>query len=94
MGFDATAREAIRAPSQFNKARESVDWLHINGATYVGPNRSFDGGDERFRPDNVLISSRQANITMIVGRDCGGWAPTIETRMTVDERQHAHYRGC
>jgi hypothetical protein len=69
MGFDATAREAIRAPSQFNKARESVDWLHINGATYVGPNRWFDGGDERFRPNNVLISSRQANIMMIVDRD-------------------------
>ena len=69
MGFDAAAREAIRTPSQFNKARASVDWLHINSATYVGPNRMFDAGDQRFRPDNVLISSRQANIMMIVGRD-------------------------
>jgi hypothetical protein len=69
MGFNAAAREAIRTPSQFNKARASVDWLHINAATYVGPNRMFDAGDQRFRPDNVLISSRQANIMMIVGRD-------------------------
>ena len=69
MGFTPAAREAIRTSAPFNQARQSVDWLHVNSATYVGPNRWFDAGDERFRPDHVLVSSRQSNIMAIVGRD-------------------------
>jgi hypothetical protein len=45
------------------------DWLHINSATYVGPNRWFDSGDQRFAPGNVIISSRQASFVAIIGRD-------------------------
>jgi hypothetical protein len=45
------------------------DWLHVNSATYVGPNRWFDAGDTRFAPNNVIISSRQANVLAIVARD-------------------------
>jgi hypothetical protein len=69
LGFSPAAREAIRTGGQFNKARGSVDWLHINSATYVGPNRWFDAGDQRFHPDHVIVSSRQANIVAIVSRD-------------------------
>jgi outer membrane protein assembly factor BamB len=43
--------------------------LHINSATYVGPNRWFDAGDSRFAPNHVIISSRQANVLAIVARD-------------------------
>jgi hypothetical protein len=68
-GFAPDAREAIRAASGFNAARGSFDWLHINSATYVGPNRWFDEGDTRFAPDNVIISSREASLLAIVGRD-------------------------
>jgi hypothetical protein len=69
MGFSNDAREAIRTAPGFNKARGSFDWLHINSATYVGPNRWFDEGDKRFAPDNVIVSSRQASLLAIVGRD-------------------------
>ena len=50
-------------------ARGGFDWLHINSATYVGPNHWFDEGDKRFAPNNVIISSRQASFLAIVGRD-------------------------
>jgi len=69
LGFDRQARAAIRAASEFNEARGSLDWLHINSATYVGPNRWFDAGDGRFAPNNVIISSRQASLVAIVARD-------------------------
>lgn len=69
LGFSDDARDAIRRAPTFNRARDSFDWLHINAATYLGPNRWYDEGDERFHPDNVMISSREANIVAIVARD-------------------------
>jgi hypothetical protein len=69
LGFSADARKAIRAASAVNAARGSFDWLHVNSATYVGPNRWFDQGDRRFAPNNVIISSREASLLAIVGRD-------------------------
>jgi hypothetical protein len=47
----------------------AFDWLHINAATYVGPNKWFDAGDRRFAPENVIISSRQASFVAIIARD-------------------------
>jgi hypothetical protein len=84
-GFSPAARTAIKtaaatagrgraagpapAAGGNNAARGSFDWLHINSATYVGPNRWFDAGDRRFAPNHVVISSRQAGFVAIVGRD-------------------------
>ena len=69
LGFSADARKVIKAATAFNKARASYDWLHVNSATYVGPNQWFDRGDTRFAPNNVIISSREASLLAIVGRD-------------------------
>jgi hypothetical protein len=69
LGFAPDARAAIKAASDTNAARGSYDWLHVNSATYVGPNRWYDAGDERFAPNNVIISSRQASLLAIVARD-------------------------
>ena len=68
-GFSAAARNAIKAAPGVNAGRGSFDWLHINSATYVGPNHWFDEGDQRFAPSNVIISSRQASFLAIVARD-------------------------
>jgi hypothetical protein len=69
LGFSDDARAVIRAADGFNRARGSYDWLHVNSATYVGPNRWYDAGDTRFHPDNVIISSRHASLVAIVARD-------------------------
>jgi hypothetical protein len=69
LGFSADARAVIRQAIGFSRARDSYDWLHVNAASYVGPNRWYDAGDTRFAPDNVLISSREASVIAIVGRD-------------------------
>lgn len=69
LGFAEDARGVIRRAPGYNPQRGSFDWLHINSATYVGPNRWFDGGDERFAPDNVIISSRSASLLAIVDRE-------------------------
>lgn len=36
--------------------------------SYVGPNHWYDVGDVRFAPENILWSSRQANIIAILDR--------------------------
>lgn len=69
LGFSDEARAVLRRAPGYNEARGSFDWLHVNSATYVGPNKWHDAGDERFAPDNVIISSRAANIVAIVDRD-------------------------
>jgi hypothetical protein len=69
LGFADDARKAIKAANAFNKARASFDWLHVNSATYLGPNQWFDKGDKRFAPNHVIISSREASLLAIVGRD-------------------------
>jgi outer membrane protein assembly factor BamB len=66
-GFSPAARAAISAGRGGRGG--GFDWLHINSATYVGPNKWFDAGDQRFAPANVIISSRQAGFVAIVGRD-------------------------
>jgi hypothetical protein len=68
-GFSDAARKVIRSAPGVNAARGSFDWLHINSATYVGPNQWFDNGDQRFAPGNVIISSRQAGFLAIIARD-------------------------
>jgi hypothetical protein len=65
LGLDVAARRAIRRLAN----RDGFDWYHVNSATYVGPNRWYDAGDQRFHPDNVIISSRSAGTVSIVARD-------------------------
>jgi Arylsulfotransferase (ASST) len=69
LGLSAAARTAIRMSPGPDSARNGFDWLHMNSATYVGPNHWFDEGDRRFAPENVLISSRAASLLAIVARD-------------------------
>jgi len=71
LGFSEDARKALRADPNWNDQRKSADWLHINAASYLGPNRWYDAGDRRFHPDNVMISSREACIIAIIERATG-----------------------
>ena len=67
-GFADDARAVIHAATGFSPQRGSFDWVHINSATYVGPNFRHDAGDTRFAPENVVISSRQASFLAIIDR--------------------------
>jgi outer membrane protein assembly factor BamB len=65
LGFDPPARAAIARLG----TRDGYDWLHVNAARYLGPNKWHEAGDSRFHPDNVMISSRSASVVAIVARD-------------------------
>lgn len=72
LGFDPVARSILRNnPNRLPIGDGSGDWLHINSASYLGPNRWYEQGDERFHPDNIIWDSREANIVAIVERRSG-----------------------
>jgi hypothetical protein len=98
--FDKEARAAIASGSGGNAARGSFDWLHVNSATYVGPNHWYDDGDKRFAPNNVIISSRESSFIAIVARDGSivwqlgpDYSVSPETRAIrqVIGQHHAHF---
>jgi hypothetical protein len=47
------------------------DWMHINSISTLGPNKWYDGGDQRFHPDNIIWDGRETNITAITDRKSG-----------------------
>ncbi|MDA1370949.1 MAG: aryl-sulfate sulfotransferase [Proteobacteria bacterium] len=69
LGFSEEARNAIHRSVNWNEARQSADWLHINSLSYLGENQWYDDGDERFHPENVMFSAREANIIGIINRE-------------------------
>lgn len=86
-GFSEDARNAIYRSAPYQENRDSVDWLHINAMSYVGPNHWYDEGDERLNPDNVLISSRNASFIAIIARSGEiVWRLGPDYRATPEER--------
>lgn len=84
-GFDAIAKQAIRTlRGGFGNPElgDRTDWLHINSAAHLGPNRwcpspKLASCDRRFHPDNVIFGSREANFIAIIARHDdphGAWA--------------------
>jgi len=53
------------------KDTADIDFLHFNTAVPLGPNHWYDEGDERFAPDNIMVNSRNANVTAIIDKDSG-----------------------
>jgi len=45
------------------------DWTHVNTVRPIPPNRWYDAGDRRFRPDNVMISPRGLDTVYLIDRD-------------------------
>ena len=71
--FDTIAKMAIyKNPNiQHRLHAELGDYLHINCASYLGPNKWYDQGDERFNPENIIIDSREANFMAIISKETG-----------------------
>ena len=71
LGLSSMARDLLQQQRDIGNSTRGFDWLHINSATWVGPNRWYDAGDARFHPDNIIISLRYANVTAIVSHEDG-----------------------
>jgi hypothetical protein len=45
------------------------DWTHVNTVQALPENHWYDGGDRRFKPENVMISPRTMDCVYIIDRD-------------------------
>lgn len=45
--------------------------MHINNIATLGENKWYDGGDERFHPDNIIFDARNSNILGIISKKTG-----------------------
>ena len=71
IGFSDAAKETLRERPNVHKMIKKTDWVHINCASYLGPNHWYDEGDERFNPDNIIFDSRAANFMAIIDHETG-----------------------
>lgn len=73
LGFDEAAKNVLfRDPNGRHFGNDTGgDWMHINSASWVGPNKFYDAGDDRFHPDNIIWDARESNITAITDRQTG-----------------------
>lgn len=65
-GFDQAALDNIKSISATR-----LEWLHGNAISRLGPNRWYDAGREEFHPQNILYSSRRANLILIIDHATG-----------------------
>ncbi|MGX6995545.1 aryl-sulfate sulfotransferase [Pediococcus acidilactici] len=72
LGFDEAAKNVLfRDPNMRSSDGGVGDYLHVNCMSYLGPNKWYDAGDERFKPTNIIFDSREANILAILDKDTG-----------------------
>lgn len=71
--FDEVAKNSLyRNPNILSVGEDGIgDWIHINTASYLGPNRFFDAGDKRFHPENIIMGGRETSTLFIVSHKTG-----------------------
>ncbi|MDR2795569.1 MAG: aryl-sulfate sulfotransferase [Spirochaetaceae bacterium] len=71
-GFDENAKNLIyRLPSDLLSHGGKGFWFAVNSVSTLGPNKWYDGGDERFHPDNIILSGRNVNILAVISKKTG-----------------------
>lgn len=72
LGFDEAALNILsRDPNMRSSDGGVGDYLHVNCMSYLGPNKWYDQGDNRFKPDNIIFDCREANILAILDKESG-----------------------
>ncbi len=57
--------------NRYSPATRAGDWLHVNSVQPLPENKWYDGGDERFRPGNILVNARNIDTMYIVDKETG-----------------------
>ncbi|MGX3066065.1 aryl-sulfate sulfotransferase [Ursidibacter arcticus] len=89
IGFSEEAKKTIYKNPNIRAADGGVgDWLHINCMSYLGENKWYDAGDERFHPENIIFDSREANFLAIISKKSGEIVWKIGPNWEEDDVKH------
>ena len=55
----------FRNPNMHKAGGGMGDWLHINCMSELGPNKWYEKGDERFKPNNIIFMYMKSEIIML-----------------------------
>ena len=86
LGFSEEAKNTICAHPSLT--RSGGDWMHVNCASWLGPNKWFDAGDERFDPENIILDGRNTNILAIISKKTGKIVWKLGPDYTTPEARH------
>ena len=89
-GFDDSARADLQEGAGRRPDEEQLyDWFHANCVARLGRNRWYErDGDERFHPQNLILDSRTACISLIVDHRTGDVVWRIGPDFTPDRPEH------
>lgn len=78
MEFPESVKKTMRKYPTWSMTRtpgvKGADWIHVNSASYLGPNHWYDTDKDKYRvfhPDNIIISNRQTNTSNIIDKKTG-----------------------
>ena len=78
MNFPEDFKKTMRKYPTFSMTRtpgvKAGDWIHVNAASYLGPNKWWDEDPvayKVFNPENIIISNRQTNTSCIIEKATG-----------------------
>lgn len=67
------------------------DWLHCNSACALSPNKWHDAGDMRFKPENIIVSSRETSRIFIIDKASKSIVWLIKGTHLMPLFQYQHY---
>ena len=70
--FNKKQKEEIKKCNRVNTyIGEAAPYLRTNSVCCLGENKWYDAGDERFRPENLICSSKQHSMIWIIDKSTG-----------------------
>ena len=71
LGLSEAAKNAYYRFPGYNEDLGCAQKLFFNNINWLGPNRWYDAGDQRFHPENIIADSPLLNIIVIISRKTG-----------------------
>jgi hypothetical protein len=71
LGLDPSAKQVIAQNSKPYGQSGQLKDVYCNCISYIGPNRHYDAGDQRFHPDNIITDIRALNVSFIIEKKTG-----------------------
>ncbi|MFO8090880.1 MAG: arylsulfotransferase family protein [Desulfatiglandaceae bacterium] len=71
LGIEPIAKAVLYYYAKPHGGADYVKEIYCNNINYVGPNKWYDAGDERFHPDNIITDIRIFNCAFIIDKKSG-----------------------